>query len=260
MHVVTTEVLTKTRLHGGYSRLVVRAPEIARSARPGQFAMIRPHSGTGPLLNRPFSFYDVDPAEGTLTFLCLDLGVGSRLIGAMEEGDAMFLVGPLGNTFRPVEGRRPVYVAGGVGLAPFLHLGKELGGGLLLFGARTATGIVDVEILEAAGMEVRVSTDDGTLGRKGFVTDMVAEILGEEKDDVALYGCGPDPMIRVLCRMATEAGTPCQVSIDQRMACGFGTCMGCMVPTRDGYRRVCTEGPVFEAIEFGETLKRGHST
>ena len=247
MHTLAAPVLSNDHLGGGYSRLRVSAPEIASAARPGQFAMVRPGSGSDPLLNRPFSFYDVDPEAGTLDFLCLELGVGSRLIGHVEVGDSLYLIGPLGNMFEPVDGRRPVYVAGGVGVAPFLHLGRELGGGTLLFGARTASMLVEIERLESAGIEVRPSTDDGSLGHRGFVTDLVRQVLDEERDAVALYGCGPNPMLRVLCRIAVEAGVPCQVSIDQRMACGFGTCMGCMVTTTEGYRKVCTDGPVFEA-------------
>lgn len=244
------EVLSKQLLGGGYSRIVIRAPEVARRARPGQFAMLRPREGTHPLLNRPFSFYDVDPAEGVLTFLCLELGIGSRLISEYEAGDRVLLIGPLGNVFQKVDGRRPVYVAGGVGVAPFLHAAREFGGGMLLYGGRTREAIVDVDLLEAAGLDVRISTDDGSLGKKGFVTDLLRDLLRKEKDGIALYGCGPNPMIRVLCRMAVAEGVPCQVSIDQKMACGFGTCMGCMVRTAGGYRRVCLDGPVFQAEEL----------
>ncbi|MCZ6688583.1 MAG: dihydroorotate dehydrogenase electron transfer subunit [Planctomycetota bacterium] len=244
------DVLAKETLGGGYSRIVVGAPEMARRARPGQFAMIRPRPGTDPLLNRPFSFYDVDPEAGTVTFLCLDLGLGSRLIGQMREGDRILLIGPLGNTFVPPERGRAVFVAGGVGVAPFLHLGKELGGGTLLFGGRNRGAIVDIDALEAAGIEVLPATDDGSLGRKGFVTDLLHEHLEKRGHDVTLYGCGPNPMLRILCQMAIEKDIPCQVSIDQKMACGFGTCMGCMVMTTDGYRKVCTAGPVFEARDL----------
>lgn len=247
MHTLAAEVLSNEHLGGGYSRLSVRAPEIAAIARPGQFAMLRPRWGTDPLLNRPFSFYDVDAGGGTLDFLCLELGIGSRLIAHVEVGDSLHLIGPLGNTFEAVEGRRPVFVAGGVGVAPFLHLGRELGGGTLLFGARTAELIVERERLESAGIEVRPATDDGSLGHAGLVTELVEHVIETDGDGVALYGCGPNPMLKVLCRMAHGAGVPCQVSIDQSMACGFGTCMGCMVSTTGGYRKVCTDGPVFEA-------------
>lgn len=246
------EVLSREPLGGGYNRILVRAPEVARRARPGQFVMLRPRPGTQPLLNRPFSFYDVDLAGGTLTFLSLDLGPGSRLIGRSAPGDRIFLVGPLGNTFRKVEGRRPIFVAGGVGVAPFLHLGKELGGGTLLFGGRTREALVDIDHLEGAGLKVLASTDDGTFGRKGNVTDLLLEVLREHRD-VALYGCGPNPMLRVLCRIAVAEGLPCQVSVDQKMACGFGTCMGCMIQTAEGYKRVCKEGPIFEAKDLADS-------
>ena len=249
MYTLQAEVLANKPLGAGYSRLLLRAPEIAREARPGQFAMLRPRFGTDPLLNRPFSFYDVDPEKGTLSFLCLDLGLGSRLIGQNRKGDRMFIIGPLGNTFRPANGGRPVYVAGGVGVAPFLHLGREFGGGILLFGGRTRDAIVDVDLLESAGIEVRTVTEDGSLGKKGLVTDLVREVLGEE-NDVTLYGCGPNAMNRALCLLALERKVSCQVSIDQSMACGFGTCVGCMVQTTGGYRKACIDGPVFDARDL----------
>ena len=243
------EVLSREPLGGGYHRILLQAPEVSRRARPGQFVMLRPRPGTEPLLNRPYSFYDVDPGEGTITFLSLDFGIGSRLIGQAEAGSRLSLIGPLGNTFRPPDGKKPLYVAGGVGVAPFPHLARELGEGTLLFGGRTREAIVDLDFLAAAGLKVAVSTDDGSLGTKGLVTDLVRDVLREERD-VAIYGCGPNPMLRALVRIALDEGIPCQVSIDQRMACGFGTCMGCMVRTRDGYRRVCIDGPVFDASEL----------
>ena len=247
MSITSARVLENEPLGAGYCRILVEAPEVAACARPGQFAMLRAPGGTDPLLNRPFSFYDVDESAGTVAFLCLALGAGSRLLASTAPGEAIFLIGPLGNTFAAVEDRRPVFVAGGVGVAPFLHLGKEMGSGALLYGARTRAMIVDVERFRRAGLDVRIATDDGTAGHHGLVTDLVERALEGGREGIALYGCGPNPMLRALCRIAVGAGVPCQVSIDQRMACGFGTCMGCTVPTAGGYRKVCTDGPIFSA-------------
>jgi dihydroorotate dehydrogenase electron transfer subunit len=232
------------------------APEIADRARPGQFAMIGFGLGgyATPFLPRPNSIAAV--RNETIGFLIRVFGEGSRRLAAMTPGDRALLLGPLGTAYELRDARRVVCVAGGVGLAPFIFLPRWAAAHVpdaevrLLYGERSGAAVFDLDRLrELSGIEPDVWTEDGELGRRGPVTTG----LETERVDLILT-CGPTAMLRAVRALALEAGVPCQVAVEEHMACGVGTCIGCVVETADpespqgfGYTRACVHGPVFPA-------------
>jgi dihydroorotate dehydrogenase electron transfer subunit len=189
------------------------------------------------------------------------VGEGTRLLSRQPRGAALATIGPLGNGFRlPAAGRRPrvILIAGGIGIAIFPFLADALlRRGLrpvLLFGARAAADLVYTAPFRARGIPVHVSTEDGSRGARGYVTTILAPWLQGDGPKPLLYACGPTPMLRAVGAMAVRSGAPCQLALESQMPCGIGVCLGCVVACRDeaagpAYRRVCTEGPIFEAGE-----------
>ncbi|MBM4364198.1 MAG: dihydroorotate dehydrogenase electron transfer subunit [Deltaproteobacteria bacterium] len=184
------------------------------------------------------------------------VGEGTTRMARAVPGEPFTLLGPLGNTFRePAAGRRPVLVAGGVGIAPLLFLARRLAESgrapLAFYGGRTARDLpLEDELAEVA--EVHLATEDGSRGRRGRVTDLLAELLPR---DAEIFTCGPDRMMAAVAALAAERDVPCEVSLESPMACGYGVCLGCPVPTSaGGYLYACTEGPCVDArrISWGE--------
>jgi dihydroorotate dehydrogenase electron transfer subunit len=203
---------------------------------PGQFYMLTAAERWGggederPFLPRAFSV--MRAGEGTLEFLLEDVGPGTNRLCEMGEGDALWLLGPLGNGFAPPrDGRRPVLLGGGVGIAPLVTLSDALGGAETLLGFRDAAHAEGAALIRGA----QVATDDGSVGHHGLVTDLVAI-----DDHIEIYACGPPPMLDAIAAL----GVPAQLAMESGMACGFGACFGCVVPTGEGYVRLCVDGPV----------------
>lgn len=228
---------------------------LARSFVPGQFTMVRMPDRSDLLLRRPYSFCDSSAEEGTFSLLVKIAGKGTRALTELPIGARVSCLGPLGSAFRlPDAARKPVVVAGGVGIAPFVAFCRLLASrGLaatVLLGGRSAHDLYLRSEFEGLGMNVRTSTEDGTHGHRGRVTDLLAEAL-EDSEPIELYSCGPTPMLLRVAAMARERGIPHQVSLERRMGCGMGCCLGCVVyaRTQSGgeYLRSCTEGPVFDA-------------
>lgn len=232
--------------------LELDAPEIAAAAAPGQFVMI----GFGlagidpPFLPRPFSI-GWRGEDGRLGLLVREFGAGTRRLGRLRAGDEVLLLGPLGRPFDVPADRPLVCVAGGVGLAPFLFLVPEaMRGGAdvrLLYGERTGDRVFDPDLVERlTGLAPRIYTEDGSIGRTGLVLDGISA-----EDRPELFGCGPTPMLQALERVARSADLRLQVSVEEHMGCGIGTCQGCVVRAADGrWIKSCTEGPVFERREL----------
>jgi dihydroorotate dehydrogenase electron transfer subunit len=228
---------------------------LSRSFRPGQFTMVRIPDRSELLLRRPYSFCDSRPEERTFSLLVKIAGKGTRALTEVPVGGRVDCLGPLGSSFRlPREGRKPVVVAGGVGIAPFVAFCRELAkrgtSAIVLLGGRSAHDLYLRSDFEALGMDVRTSTEDGTHGHSGLVTDLLAGVL-ENGEEIELYSCGPTPMLLRVAAMARDKGIPHQVSLERRMGCGMGCCLGCVVYARSEsaseYLRSCTEGPVFDA-------------
>jgi dihydroorotate dehydrogenase electron transfer subunit len=248
-------------------RVRLHAPELARAIRPGQFVMLRLPGRTDPLLGRPFALYDtVLDAQGqpaALDIVYLVVGKLTGLLAAARPGESIEVWGPLGNGFPRLDGKGHVgLVAGGIGQTPFLAYVRELLGQrgyggraarrmaqqvTLFYGVRTADLAAGVDDFRAAGAIVHLASDDGTLGFKGFVT----QLLENHERPEHLVGCGPEPMLRALTTLAAQWQIPCHLSLETPMACGVGICFSCVIPikTADGwdYRRVCVDGPIFDA-------------
>jgi NAD(P)H-flavin reductase len=234
------------RRTGEYVIVRVRDPAGRRvPPRAGQFYMLAAGDGWGagegerPFLPRACSVLSAEGDE--LSFLLEDVGPGTARLCRLGAGESMWLTGPLGSGFRPGEGR-PLVVGGGIGVAAVLMLWRELGGPALL-GFRDAGHAVAAELFGAAPA---VATDDGSVGHHGRVTELLEAELDREAA-ATVYACGPPAMleaVRAICSARAVAG---QLALESPMACGFGACYGCVVATRDGYRRVCVDGPVFDA-------------
>jgi dihydroorotate dehydrogenase electron transfer subunit len=250
-------------------------PEMAGAIRPGQFLMVRPSSGLDPLLGRPFALYDVAVNDSGNPFaidvVYLILGRGTATLSQQRPGALLPVWGPLGNGFGPPPDPpgTVAFVAGGIGQTPFLALAKWWLGRqpysaesitpaatppriVLYYGVRTADLLAGLDDFRAAGLELRITTDDGSAGFRGFTTDFLALDLEKGFRPSHLVGCGPHPMLAALARLAAARRIPCDLSLENHMACGFGACFSCVAPIRqpDGstdLRRVCTEGPVFPA-------------
>lgn len=219
---------------------------------PGQFYQVRCGSGREHLLRRPLSAHGAEAgAKGlALSFLVEAVGWGTRWLGSLEVGREVSLLGPLGKGFDWSGASRALLVAGGIGLAPLVYLAKELekGGVHYDFIAGFKTGESYYAPLEGLGGFAAAYTEDGSVGTCGQVCDGLPEYLGRGCDSV--FTCGPEAMMYVVAAQSEEAGLRCQVSLDSRMACGIGTCRGCVKPGAGGRNLcVCTEGPVFESRE-----------
>lgn len=235
--------------------LEIEAGPIAERAAPGQFVMVGfGLSGWGTsFLPRPNSV--AAARDGRLGLLIRVFGQGSRRLAGLRPGDEVLLLGPLGHAFRLGDARRVVCVAGGVGLAPFLLMPRWMASKAegtevrLLYGERDARAVFDpAKIVEISGIRAEIWTEDGSLGRHGLVTYGL-----EPREADLILACGPTPMLKAVRGLALEAGVPCQLAVEEHMACGVGTCIGCAIETRDpvtgeeGFSLVCTDGPVFAA-------------
>ena len=211
------------------------------TAQPGQFFLLRAWS-VHPLLSRPMSVFDLSP--GSLSFLYAVRGEGTRLLSRLKPGDSLQVFGPLGRGWSRAEGRVAL-VGGGLGLAPLFYTAKVFGPPLAVFlGFKGAPFLV--EEFRAFG-EVRVATERPG-AYPGAFPGLVTDIF-EPHGYAAVYACGPHPMLEVLHRKCRKAGVPLYVSLEERLACGIGACLGCTIFTRTGPARLCREGPVFPAHE-----------
>ena len=231
--------------------MTIAFPDGARLAKPGQFLAIYCNDGQR-LLPRPISICGIDPAAGTLRLVYRIAGAGTREISGWKAGDSFEVMGPLGNGFTP-EGGRAIIVGGGIGVPPMLELAKQITGEkTIVMGYRNSQSMFLKEEFEQLG-QVRIATDDGSYGVHGTVIDAIRE-YGVEGDRI--YACGPMPMLKALAAYAEEHGMEAQISLEERMACGIGACLGCITKSRSKdhhtnvhNKRICKEGPVFDAKE-----------
>lgn len=252
-------VKSHEELGPGLFRLVVEAPGIARSARPGQFVQMKVSPGMDPLLRRPMSIAGVH--GGRIEILYEVVGTGTRALSQRRVGETLPVLGPLGRGFAFVKRVSfSILVGGGSGVPPLLFLAERMKRkGLAFLGARTKSLLLGEKELRKSGWEVEVSTDDGTRGHRGFVSDIFAKRLSDFPSRGGVYACGPIPMIQTVAGLCAQKKMACQVSLEAMMACGIGICRGCVVPVRAGgkYMDICREGPVVEANRIDwEALSR----
>jgi len=247
------EIVRTEKLTGDVFRFTVKAPDIAKDSRPGQFVMVRAGEGMDPLLRRPFSIHQV--AEGELVQILFKvIGKGTQALANLQAGYSMDVLGPLGRGFVYNTQHKHYLVGGGIGIAPLLFLAgnmlnKNESSAIKVFlGARTGDEItVLADDFVSMGVEVEVATEDGSLGRQGLVTDLMTPVKNE--NPARVYACGPYPMLRAVVGVSREKNLACQVSLETIMACGLGACLGCAVLRADmnGYVHACMDGPVFDA-------------
>ena len=219
--------------------------------RPGQFAELRIDQTPTVVLRRPISVHSFNAEKNEIGFLVQIVGDGTKWLGSLKAGDKVNTLLPLGNGFTmPAEpGKKYLLVGGGVGSAPLYYLAEELKRGghefTILIGARSAKDLYCREAYEALG-RVEYTTEDGSLGEKGYVTNH--SLLAEKY--VYIYTCGPKPMMMAVARYARENSIACEVSLENKMACGLGACLCCVEDTKEGHKCVCTDGPVFSIDEL----------
>jgi len=268
---MTTKIIENYRISNQYYRLTLDCAEIAHQATPGQFVMIRINQEVDPLLRRPFSIHrqwtasnreDAKP-EG-IRILFRVAGKGTAHMASMAKGAKIDIIGPLGQGFRLKNPTfHPVLIAGGIGVAPLLFLADQLKvqdlpfQPLLFLGGKTSADILCQEDFQKHSFLLQISTEDGSLGHKGLIMEpfsaYLEQVMLSAKTEIALFACGPLPLMLKVAEVSRQYRLSCQVSLEQKMACGVGACLGCVVELPDEknqpqYRRVCTEGPVFEIM------------
>ena len=239
-------ILHVERLNETAVSLQLYAGPLARAALPGQFVHIK--CGEEHLLRRPISVCDVDGDALRVVFEVR--GAGTEWLSRRREGEQLDLLGPLGHGF-DLTGEKLLLVGGGIGAPPMLYAARAAKGTVHVFlGFRDAAHTMLLSDFENAAQAVTVSTDDGSVGARGFVTAQVSSALCRGEGYSAVLACGPKPLLRAVAEAAARHGVPCQVSMEERMGCGVGACLVCACKTTDGqYRHVCKHGPVFDAAE-----------
>jgi dihydroorotate dehydrogenase electron transfer subunit len=256
--IVKAEIVSKTQVASTHFQMGLLCPYIARNSQPGQFIQVRVSEFSyDPLLCRPLAVYWV--RDDIFEILFKVVGKGTRLLSQKKIGDVITVTGPLGNCF-PINGdfQRVILISGGMGIAALMGLAESLDGVEItaLLGASSEDKIIGEKELMALDAEIRVATEDGSAGHKGLITELLQETLSDHKDNVLrIFACGPVPMLKAVAEIAMQNEIPAYVSLEERMACGVGACLGCAceVVSQDGgteYKMVCTDGPIFDAREI----------
>ena len=272
----TVPIISNARDTDSYYRLVLRAPEIAPLIQPGQFAHVRVLPMKDALLRRPFSIFQVK--DGAFSILYKTVGKGTGVMARLRAGEELSVIAPLGHGFTvpAAGGEIPLLIAGGYGMAAmYLLAERSPQKGIVFVGGRRRADILCEPEFAELGWEIRVTTEDGSHGEKGLVTQpLLAELrrnstscghparagqnsnrgsaVGDRR--FKLFACGPTGMLRAVAKIAEEFGVPAELSMDEHMCCGMGTCLTCVIKVRTGegweYQRTCTEGPVFDARDI----------
>ena len=281
MFQIKAKILYNKRVTGNYFHCKILAPKIAVNALPGQFVNIKVSDSIEPLLRRPFGIHRVDGAGVEILYEVL--GEGTRILSQRKNAEFLDIIGPLGNGFdfraqehkcntrpyrdgrcAPLRASAQVLVAGGMGVAPLLFLAERIVTShklqvtspkpLVLIGAKTKKQLLCEKEFKKLGCEVKIATDDGSMGFNGKVTELLKKILHKntrtQEHKSTIYACGPKPMLKEIALISKNRNIPAQVSLEEHMACGIGVCLGCTVDTKLGFRRVCKEGPVFNSEEI----------
>jgi dihydroorotate dehydrogenase electron transfer subunit len=249
---VNGKVLTNRQVGKGLFHMDIKVPEIAAVARPGQFVELvtGEKDSVDPLLRRPISIYAIDRKSGSLGIVYRVVGRGTQWLSERQPGGHVDIFGPVGNGFRILEGVKEVLlVAGGIGMPPLYGLAQnhpEINF-TLYYGAQRAEDIILLEEWAKLGVAYHIATDDGSMGFAGRVTDLLP--IKEDAHYDLCCACGPKPMLKAVQKYLFQTEIPGLLSLEERMACGVGACLGCVCKTRDGYRRVCVDGPVFASEE-----------
>ncbi|MBI4358064.1 MAG: dihydroorotate dehydrogenase electron transfer subunit [Candidatus Omnitrophica bacterium] len=264
MYDESVTIIENKKVNAEYYKLVFASKHLSQKVKPGQFLNIQMENHEGLLLRRPFSYYRVGGKK--IEILYEILGRGTALLAEKRRGHALKALGPLGKPFtQKLNGKKRILVAGGVGVPPLIFLaetaphltspresrGREKEGLVLLIGCKSKSEVLPRRELTKVKGEILYSTNDGSYGRKGFVTVLLHELLeNEHPNSLFIQTCGPNAMMDAVMKLAEEFGVEGEASIDERMACGVGACLGCVVETREGFKTSCVEGPVFSFAEL----------
>jgi len=245
------KIIRNRQLNEDYHVIDLVPPESLPEILPGQFAEVLVEDAPGTFLRRPISVHDVDSEKNVLSLLIQIVGEGSSRLVSLEEGDYMNLVYPLGKGFTIDAPGKVLLVGGGCGVAPLLYLARELSKHSfevhMLIGVRSSDYLMQIPEYEKYAT-VHITTEDGTAGEKGFVIHH--SLFGRLSDFKRVYTCGPEKMMKAVAKKSEEAGVPCEVSLENLMACGIGACLCCVTDTTKGRLCVCTEGPVFNSKDL----------
>ncbi|MBU4590714.1 MAG: dihydroorotate dehydrogenase electron transfer subunit [Candidatus Omnitrophica bacterium] len=244
---IRAKILQNKKVCGDYYKMALDAPYIAKNAKPGQFVQVRCSDGTEPLLRRPFSVHKVKGK--TVEILYEIIGQGTEILSERNTGETLDVLGPLGNGFT-LSNMPAVIIAGGIGVAPLVFLAEELAKkkikAIVLIGAKTKNMILCEKDFKNTGAEVKIATDDGSKGCKGFVSNLFEKAVGK-----IVYACGPAQMLKCVADMCKKKKMHCEISLEEKMACGIGACLGCAVKVKGGgYKLACKDGPVFNIAEL----------
>ncbi|MDP3790484.1 MAG: dihydroorotate dehydrogenase electron transfer subunit [Candidatus Omnitrophota bacterium] len=259
MKQLKAKILENKIVAPGFYKICVESPYLAKATKPGQFFKVRCYDSGEPILRRPLGAHSI--SKNSVEMLYEVVGKGTELLTKKKAGDLLDIIGPLGNGFSlprsPASGlRSPILIAGGIGVAPLLALAQKIAskqvGFHVIIGAKTKSGILCEKEFKKLGAFVMVSTEDGSKGHKGYATDILKHLLKTIGcQSSGIYACGPHPMLKAVGHISELMHIPCQVSLDERMACGVGVCLGCPVKVKSGgYKMVCKDGPVFDAKEI----------
>ncbi|SMB92602.1 dihydroorotate dehydrogenase electron transfer subunit [Desulfonispora thiosulfatigenes DSM 11270] len=257
MKLITAKVINQVKIAKDQFVLRLYCPDIVLAAKPGQFITLKIHEQ--PLLRRPFSIHYIDKEKGYLEIFYQVVGRTTKDLSNLSEDADVSLLGPLGNGFTLKENSKALLIGGGLGQAPLRFLATELK--LLntevevLLGARHEEGLKNLECFMDQTGNIHCATEDGSKGVKGFVTEVLPDIIKEFKPDI-IYTCGPIPMLKAIKEIATKSQILCQISLEKTMACGIGVCLGCTCKSKNDekYPKVCIDGPVFwaEGVDIDE--------
>lgn len=242
-------VIENSEVIPGVRKIVLHAPQISIQAMPGQFVHLKILSGNDPLLRRPFSIAAVNQNDEFLVIYYRVTGRGTEHMTKLGQGDVLNCLGPLGSGFKLV-GEKPLLIGGGMGIAPLVFLAERLcpRPSHVVLGGRTKSELFWYDLFKNTCKQVSVATNDGSLGVCGTVINALPNLTDGNID--MIYACGPKSMLKSIAEYAAAAGLPCQVSLEEHMACGLGACLSCTCQTTDGTRKkVCSDGPVFWAEE-----------
>lgn len=239
-------------------QMVLQAPEVVNLAKAGQFVHVRCGDDYDPLLRRPISINRLEKAAGYLTLVYKVMGRGTEQLSRSRVGDDIDIMGPLGNGFT-LQGDNPLLIGGGLGIAPLLALADAFAPRkvTMVMGSQNAAGLVCREDFNDCRCHVHVATNDGSAGYCGHAPVLAEELFSQGNFDI-IYACGPVPMLRYIQEMAARFNVPCQLSLEEFMACGVGACLGCTCSApgeNQPYKKVCTDGPVFWS---GEVILHDH--
>lgn len=253
---IKAKLIEKEQLKPDIFKFVISTQEIADVAKPGQFLEIKVSDNIDPFLRRPISIYDINKENSTVTFIFQVKGKGTTILSNKNIGDEIDVLGPLGfGTFNIADYKNVSIIGGGIGVFPLHELAKNANKQATVntyLGFRNKDFVVCEDEFKAVSSKLVITTDDGSYGENGFAINYLIEDLNSSNTD-CIYACGPLPMLKAVQKLAIERNIPCQISLEEKMGCGIGACLGCAVKTaaspKDApqYVHVCKAGPVFDA-------------